>query len=51
MTTQTLGFVPTNKPAFTLERFVAALFAVELREALAKDTSDNKSDAPYVWGL
>lgn len=51
MTTQTLEFVQTNKPVFTLERFIAALFAVELREAIAKDTSSDKSDAPYVWGL
>jgi hypothetical protein len=51
MTTQTLGFVQTQKPALTLERFIAALFAVELRESLSNDASSNKSDAPYVWGL
>jgi len=51
MTTQSLGFVQTQKPAFSLERFIAALFAVELREAVAKDTSSSQSDAPYIWGL
>jgi hypothetical protein len=51
MTTQTFGFVQTKKPAFNLERLVAVLFAVELREALDKDTHNDKSDAAYTWGL
>jgi hypothetical protein len=51
MTTQTFEFVQTNKPAFTLERLLAAVFAVELRESLDKDTRSNKSDAAYTWGL
>ena len=51
MTTQTFGFVQTKKPAFTLERLLAAVFAVELREALDKDTGGDKSDAAYTWGL
>jgi hypothetical protein len=51
MTTQTLGFVQTKKPAFTLERLLAAVFAVELREALDKDSRSDKADAAYTWGL
>jgi hypothetical protein len=51
MTTQTLGYVQTKKPAFNLERLLAMLFAVELREALDKDTGGDKSDAAYTWGL
>lgn len=51
MTTQTYGFVQTKKPAFNLERLIAVLFAVELREALDKDTGGDKSDAAYIWGL
>lgn len=51
MSSPTIAFVDTKKPAFTLERFIAALFAVELREALDKDTRGDKSDAAYTWGL
>lgn len=51
MSSQTIAFVQTKKPALTLERFIAALFAVELRESLDKDTGGNKSDAAYTWGL
>ena len=55
MSSQTIAFVQTKKPAFTLERFIAALFAalfaVELREALDKDTAGDKSDAAYTWGM
>ncbi len=51
MTTQTYGYVQTKKPAFTLERLLAVLFAVELREELDKDTGGDKSDAAYIWGL
>ena len=51
MTTQSYEFVETKKPAFTLERLLAVLFAVELREALDKDTGGDKSDAAYTWGL
>lgn len=51
MTTQTYGYVQPKKPAFSLERIIAVLFAVELREALDKDTAGDKSDAAYTWGL
>ena len=51
MTTQTYGYVQTKKPAFSLERLLAVVFAIELREALAKDTGGDKSDAAYTWGL
>jgi hypothetical protein len=51
MTTQTYGYVQTQKPAFNLERLIAVLFAVELREALDKDIGGDKSDAAYTWGL
>lgn len=51
MTTQTFGFVQTQKPAITLERLLAILFAVELREELDRGTHGDESDAPYVWGL
>lgn len=51
MTTQTHGYVQTQKPAFTLDRLLAAVFAVELREALAENTKGNKADAAYIWGL
>jgi hypothetical protein len=51
MTTQTYGYVQTQKPAFSLERLLAVLFAVELRESLDKDTRGDKSDAAYIWGL
>lgn len=51
MTTQTFGFVQTQKPAITLERLLAILFAVELREELDRGTHGDKSYAPYVWGL
>lgn len=51
MTTQTLEFVQTQKPVFSLERFVSALFATELREAVAESSSSSQSDAPYIWGL
>jgi hypothetical protein len=51
MNTQTYGYADTKKPAFSLERLVAMLFAVELRESLDKDTAGDKSDAAYTWGL
>lgn len=51
MSSQTIAVVQAKKPVFTLERIVAALFAVELREALDKDTAGDKSDAAYTWGM
>jgi len=51
MTTQTYGYVQPQKPAFNLDRLLAAVFAVELRETLAENTNGNKADAAYIWGL
>ena len=43
---------PTNSDdSFSLLNFVAALFQVELREKLDAETSGDKSDAAYHWGL
>ena len=41
----------TSDSSFSLINFVAALFQVELREKLDAETSGDKSDAAYTWGL
>jgi hypothetical protein len=38
-------------PSFSLASFVAALFMVKLREKLDAETSGDKSDAAYTYGL
>jgi hypothetical protein len=38
-------------PSFSLASFVAALFMVDLREKLDAETSGDKSDAAYTYGL
>ena len=38
-------------PSFSLASFVAALFMVDLREKLDADTTGEKSDAAYAYGL
>jgi hypothetical protein len=37
--------------SFSLTAFIAALFQLELREKLDADTSGDKSDGAYTWGL
>jgi hypothetical protein len=36
---------------FSLASFIAALFAVELREELDAKTGGDKSDAAFTWGM
>jgi len=44
-------FEQANKPAFSLSKLVAVLFAVELRESLDAKPSGDQSDGAYIWGL
>lgn len=45
--------IPTHAPAqpFSLAFIIETLFAVKLREQLDADTSGDKSDAAYTWGM
>ena len=38
-------------PSFSLTSFIAALFMVNLREKLDAETSGDKSDAAFKYGL
>jgi hypothetical protein len=38
-------------PSFSFSSFIAALFMVNLREQLDADTSGDKSDARFAYGL
>ena len=38
-------------PSFSFTSFIAALFMVNLREQLDAETSGDKSDAAYAYGL
>jgi len=56
MTTQTQKIssfqVKTAQAApFSLVRIAEALFAIDLREKLARSTSADQSDAVYAYGL
>jgi hypothetical protein len=46
MSSQTSTFGQAQKSGFSLYEFIAALFAVELREKL-----DARNDGAYFWGL
>ena len=41
----------STKASLTLASVIAALFAIKLREKLDADTSGDKSDAAYTWGM
>jgi hypothetical protein len=38
-------------PSFSFSSIIAALFMVDLREKLDAETSGDKSDAAYTYGL
>ena len=41
----------TRKAHLTFQSFLAALFAVKLREAIDASTDGDKSDAAWAWRL
>ena len=41
----------TVKKSSLFDAFIDALFAVNLREKLDADTSGDKADAAYTWGM
>jgi hypothetical protein len=41
----------TTDSSFSLSGFIAALFQLELREKLDAETTGDKSDGAYTWGL
>jgi len=54
MTTSTqniASLVRAEKAPFSLASFVAAIFMVDLRDALAAKDSEQQDDAAYTYGL
>ncbi|AMP15020.1 hypothetical protein [Collimonas pratensis] len=58
MTTATNSFTPANnstgfsaKVAGVAYAVAATVFGINLREALDAESSSNKADASYTWGM
>lgn len=43
--------IGTDKAASIIGALIAKLLAVSLREKLDAETSGDKSDASYIWGM